>query len=79
MTHKMVMRNQSVVKYLLINMYDTEILSQREKTNLITKYAAIFGFDTEAEAVDQINTIILEHYGSFKYRKIIFDRKQKCP
>ena len=59
MTHKMVMRNQSVVKYLLINMYDTEILSQREKTNLITKYAAIFGFDTEAEAVDQINTIIL--------------------
>lgn len=59
MSHRMVMRNQSVVKSLLIYMYDNTLLTSRERENLYTKYAAIFGFDTEAEAVDQINTIIL--------------------
>lgn len=57
MTHKMVMRNQSVVKYLLLNMYDDGILTQRERNNLIAKYAAIFGYDTENEAINQINQI----------------------
>lgn len=46
-THKMEMRNQSLVKYILIHHFDHNILTDREKTDMKTKYATIFNIDTQ--------------------------------
>lgn len=55
LTNRMIMRNQSLVKYLLINMFNPNLLTQREKLELGTKYATIFNISTE-EAERRINT-----------------------
>ncbi len=57
-THKMVMRNQTLVKYLLIKMFDEAILSNKEKNNMINRYAAVFNIET-AEAENRLNDITL--------------------
>lgn len=46
-THKMVMRNQSLVKYLFMHMYDHNILTIKEKYGLKTKYAAVHNLSIE--------------------------------
>ena len=58
LTNKMVMRNQSLVKYLLLYMYDNNILSQREKEDMKIRYATIFNVYPE-DAIQQINSFIL--------------------
>lgn len=57
-TRKMIMRNQSLVNSLLIEMMDDSILTEREKTNMISKYATIFNIELP-EAERRIATIRL--------------------
>ena len=59
MTHKMVMRNQTLVKYLLLYLYDNTILSEVDKKNMRVKYATIFDMDTEEDAMIQIDNLSL--------------------
>ncbi len=59
MTHKMVMRNQALVKYLLLYLYDNTILSEADMKKMMAKYAAIFDIDTEEESLNQINNLSL--------------------
>ncbi|THC85362.1 hypothetical protein E7X23_10110 [Bacteroides fragilis] len=59
MAHKMVMRNQALVKYLLLYLYDNTILSETDLKKMRVKYASIFGIDTEEEAMNQINNLSL--------------------
>jgi DNA sulfur modification protein DndB len=47
LTNKMVMKNQSLVKYMLINMFDSNLLSHREKDEMKSKYATIFNIEKE--------------------------------
>lgn len=58
MTKKMIMRNQPLVNYLLIKMIDFNVLTDREKSSMISKYATIFNIDM-AEAERRIETITL--------------------
>lgn len=57
-THKMIMRNQSLVYYLLIKMIDINLLSEKENNNLKNKYATIFNIDLQ-EAERRISAISL--------------------
>mgnify|MGYP004556672347 FL=1 len=59
MTHKMVMRNQTLVKYLLLYLYDNTILSEADMKKMKVKYAAVFDINTEEEAMSQINNLSL--------------------
>lgn len=59
MTQKMVMRNQALVRYLLLYLYDNTILSESDMKKMRVKYAAIFDLDTEEEAMNQINKLSL--------------------
>ncbi len=59
MMHKMVMRNQALVKYLLLYLYDNTMLSANEMKKMRFKYAAIFDLETEEEAINQINNLSL--------------------
>lgn len=59
MTHKMVMRNQALVKYLLLYLYDNTMLSEADMKKMRVKYATIFDLDTEEEAMNQINNLSL--------------------
>lgn len=58
LTNKMAMRNQSLVKYLLINMYDGNLLTDKEKDEMKKRYATIFNINL-AEAERRIETITL--------------------
>lgn len=55
LTNRMIMRNQSLVKYLLINMFDANLLSQREIHEMKSKFATIFNI-SEQEAELRINS-----------------------
>lgn len=55
LTNRMIMRNQSLVKYLLINMFNANILSHRENQEMKSKFATIFNI-SEQEAVSRINS-----------------------
>lgn len=57
-TKKMVMRNQQLVKYLLLNMFDNRILSNKERNNMIARYAAVFNIGG-SDASSRINNITL--------------------
>jgi DNA sulfur modification protein DndB len=59
LTNRMVMRNQSLVKYLLLNMYNSNLLTEREKQDMKTKYATIFNISTE-DAIRRIDTFTLQ-------------------
>lgn len=59
MTRKMVMRNQALVKYILLYLYDNTMLSESDMKKMRVKYAAIFDLDTEEKAMVQINKLSL--------------------
>ncbi len=59
MTHKMVMRNQALVKYILLYLYDNTLLSDSDKSKMIAKYATVFDLDTAEEVMNQINNLSL--------------------
>jgi len=58
LTNKMIMKNQSLVKYILINMFDSNLLTQRDKQEMKSKYATIFNLSIE-DAEQQINSFTL--------------------
>ena len=53
-THKMIMRNQSILKGLLIYMYNPVLLSDKELTRLKEKYATALNIPVES-VLEQIN------------------------
>ena len=57
-TNKMLMRNQSLVYYLLIKMKDINLLTEKEKRQMINKYATIYNIDAQ-DAEQRINEISL--------------------
>ncbi len=59
-THKMVMRNQSLVKYLFMHMYDHEILTNKEKDIIKTKYAAVHNISIE-DATVMLNNVSIHN------------------
>jgi DNA sulfur modification protein DndB len=59
-THKMVMRNQLLVKYLFMHMYDHNILTPKEKNALRTKFALVHNV-TVQEANDMLNNIYIQN------------------
>lgn len=58
-SHKMIMRNQSVVKYILIYHFDSSMLTDAEKRSLYSKYAVIMGYETIEETINAINNITI--------------------
>jgi DNA sulfur modification protein DndB len=58
LTNKMLMRNQTLVKYILINMYSGSLLSEKERDEMVKKYATIFNIDLQ-EAEQRISEITL--------------------
>lgn len=57
-THKMVMRNQSLVKYLFMHMYNHDILTNKEKLALKNKFAMVHNLSIE-ETVNRLNNLHL--------------------
>lgn len=57
-TKKMIMRNQSLVYYILIKMIDINLLTEKEKISMNSKYATIFNIDLR-EAERRIAAITL--------------------
>lgn len=57
-TNKMIMRNQSLVYYILVTMKDINILTDKEKNAFKNKYATIFNIDL-SEAERRISAITL--------------------
>lgn len=57
-TNRMLMRNQSLVYYLLINMIDTNLLTDKEKRQMVNKYATVYNIDVQ-DAEQRINAITL--------------------
>ena len=57
-THKMVMRNQSLVKYLFMHMYNHDILTSKEKLALKNKFAVVHNLSTE-KAISILNNLHL--------------------
>lgn len=58
-SHKMIMRNQSVVKYILIYHFDSSMLTDAEKRSLYSKYAVIMGYENIEETIDAINNLTI--------------------
>ena len=52
------MRNQSLVKYLFMHMYNHNILTNKEKLALKNKFAMVHNLSIE-EAVDRLNNLHL--------------------
>ncbi len=52
------MRNQSLVYYLLINMIDANLLMDKEKRQMVNKYATVYNIDVQ-DAEQRINAITL--------------------
>ena len=57
-TQKMIMRNQSLVYYLLIKMSRKNVLTERENANMINKYATVFNIDRQ-EAMRRIENLTI--------------------
>jgi DNA sulfur modification protein DndB len=57
-TNRMLMRNQSLVYYLLINMIDSNLLTDKEKRQMVNKYATVYNIDVQ-DAEQRINSIVL--------------------
>lgn len=55
--HKMVMRNRTLLFYLLVEMYNSSILDEKEKNKMIDRYALIFNLDRQ-----QAGTSIFSQY-----------------
>lgn len=54
------MRNQSLVKYLFMHMYNHDILSNKEKVAIKTKYAAVHNISME-DAITRLNNISIHN------------------
>jgi DNA sulfur modification protein DndB len=52
--NKMIMKNQALVKYILINMFDPTLLNKRDKQEMCSKYASIFNISPQ-EAEQRIS------------------------
>ncbi len=57
-THRMIMRNQTLVFYMLVEMTDNTILTTKEKEKMVMKYATIFQISSQ-EAKDRIQSFSL--------------------
>ena len=57
-TNRMLMKNQSLVYYLLLKMIDVNLLTENEKSSMKSKYATIFNIDLQ-EADRRISEITL--------------------
>ena len=57
-TNRMLMRNQTLVYYLLIKMIDKNLLTEKEKRQMINKYATVYNIDVQ-DAEHRINAITL--------------------
>ena len=57
-TKRMLMRNQSLVYYLLINMIDANLMTDKEKRQMVNKYATVYNIDVQ-DAEQRINAITL--------------------
>lgn len=56
---RMIMRNQTLVKYLFIHMYDTHIMKLTEKEQMVTRYATVLNINPE-QARQKIEQILLD-------------------
>ena len=56
--HQMITRTGGLVKYMMISMYDSNVLRPREKERLITDFQSIFGIEY-AEAEERISSLRL--------------------
>jgi len=56
---RMIMRNQTLVKYLLVHMYDMHILKPTERNQMVTRYATVLNISPE-QARQQIEQIVLD-------------------
>lgn len=59
-TNKMVMRNQALVKYLFMYLYSHDILTNKEKNALQTKYATVHNISLEV-ALDRLNHLSIHN------------------
>lgn len=59
LTNKMIMKNQSLVKYMLIHFFNPNLLSPKEKDEMKSKYATIFNIEKE-NAEQRINLYQLQ-------------------
>lgn len=57
--HRMIMRNQTLVRYLLLHMYDKHILRPNEKEQMVTRYATVLNISRE-DAQQQIEQVLLD-------------------
>ena len=57
-TNRMLMRNQSLVYYLLIKVININLLTEKERRQMINKYATVYNIDAQ-EAEQRINEISL--------------------
>lgn len=57
-TNKMIMRNQTLVKYIFMHLYSHDILTTKEKTALQTKYATVHN-TTLDNALEQLSLLTL--------------------
>ena len=51
---KMLVRNGSITKYLMIEMYSSNILTQKERDKMIERFVQLFGLSEKKDAVKQI-------------------------
>lgn len=51
---KMLVRNGTLVKYLMVTMYSGRILTEKEKNDMIGRYVSLFSLDAEGEAKRRI-------------------------
>lgn len=51
---KMLVRNGSITKYLMIEMYSSKILTQKERSKMIERFIQLFGMPNKVEAENQI-------------------------
>ena len=58
--NKMIMRNQTLVKYLFMYMYDHDILTGKERTALQTKYATVHNITLD-DAIEQLSHISINN------------------
>lgn len=58
LTNKMIMHNNDLVYLLILNMYDSSLLLEKERLKMIEKYSTIFNIERES-VMDRINS----HFG----------------
>lgn len=62
---KMLVRNGSITKYLMIEMYSSNILTRKERDKIIERFVQLFGLSDKNEAEKQI----FQKYSNIMKRK----------